>query len=207
MNPQTGFACVACLIVLLGTILLAASAQSLIAATPSPSPIVLPDSAKRYLQEGGLGESGVLEDDPEGDLQTFVDYVLSNWSQMLDSISTVASNTHALYVFRQAAEELHPADYLAFLQKYVQQVSAGNIDANTLRTFLLPTKFKVGFFEYNYNNSAVATILTKIQQSLDPGDPLQSDVKDIQSGKARADFLEYNDAYGGNLLQLVALPK
>jgi hypothetical protein len=126
---------------------------------------------------------------------------------MLDSIATIASNKRMLCIFQTATEELRPADYLSFLQKYVQEVDAKTIDQNSLRILLQPTQFKYGFFEYNYQNPAVASILAKIQQSLDPGDPLQSDIRDIRSGKAKQDFLEYNDAYGGSLLQLVALPQ
>ena len=169
--------------------------------------LAIPAPVMRYVQEGRFDEGGVLTDDPEGDLQTFLQYVQSNWSTMLDSITTIAPNYNTLCIFVAGAEEMLPGDYLSFLQKFAQEVDAKVIDPSRLRMLLLPTKFKVGCFEYNYKNAAVATILTKIQQSLDPGDPLQAQISDIQSGKARTDFLEYNDAYGGTLSQLVQLPK
>jgi hypothetical protein len=151
----------------------------------------LPSSVKTYLQTQHLLDEGgrPLPDcnaTQTGSGDVFVQYVLSNWSAMLDNLGSVAPAPKQQKLVIRALEYLPPRDYLRALNKLCDLSAAGVVKSETLEFAVRARTPKNGLLSNNYQDPQVVQLVQRLQSLLPKDSQTQGWLSDILSGKQKA---------------------
>jgi hypothetical protein len=151
----------------------------------------LPSSVKTYLQTKHLlDESGRPLPDCNATLtgsgNVFVQYVLSNWSAMLDNLAAIAPAPQQQKLVIRAIEYLPPRDYLKALNKLCDLNAAGVVKSETLEFAVKARSPENGLLSKNYQDTQVIQLVQRLQALFPKDSKIQGLLGDILSGKQKA---------------------
>ena len=149
-----------------------------------------PENIQTYIRTASIAENGEMSG-TAAEQTTFIDYVKSNWSGLLDDVETIAPKTHEQMLIIAAAEYLPGREYLTFFNKLCDRKEAGKITQQAFENAVVSiTPKKTGLFAYNHEDNQVRQLIQRIQGMLPQNNQLQPLLSKILSGDA-ADAAEF----------------
>ena len=151
----------------------------------------LPPEIKEYLQSQHLLDETdaplpYLNATQTGSGNVFAQYIISNWSEILDNLSVIAPEPRQQQLVIRAIESLPGKAYLDALNKLCDLEAKGVISSKTLQ-FAIDGRFpKNGFFSNNYQDPQVIRLVKRLQSLFPKDSKTQGLLADILSGKQRA---------------------
>ena len=150
--------------------------------------ITPPQEVERFLEDKNntLSEDGLLPETPPQVLD-FARFVVGNWTQVGASFLTLAPDARRQQLIVTAAEFLPPQSYVTFIGKICDLNASGKVTLDTIKTIATAKMFKNGFLAYNYNQTAVAAAITKLEGILAAAEPGKwtGFFADMKSGTAK----------------------